>query len=429
MGNLARTRASRLRLLALGCIAAVATSIPARPYGQQSWRRVARAGDRAPAGRQGGGGLTSWTTARLDHFSVDPRTFQQRYFVNTSVWKPGGPVFLCVGGEGPPLDEDVVVSGGLHCGLMVTLAVRHSALIVALEHRYYGQSQPFSDLATENLRFLSSRQALQDIAEFHAHVEATYSLPASTKWITFGGSYPGMLAAWARSKFPHLFHAAVSSSSPVEAILNMQGYNDVTASSLADTLVGGSPECLDAVRTGFASLGKAIGTPAGRRQVETAFNVCGPASSPPILEDPRSRALLTEGAADPLIPQSNDPACTEPVCDIRRQCELLTNQTLGTPLQRLQELNRIARAGECLNANYFEMLDELKDEKLAQDRTDRVWFYQTCSEFAFYQTCDPGKSGTPPALRASCAAAIPFAQSLGRVLSKMWVQASCNEKE
>jgi len=54
-----------------------------------------------------------------------------------------------------------MVTGGLHCALMVHLAEQHSALIVALEHRYYGLSQPFSDLSTPNLRFLSSRQALQ----------------------------------------------------------------------------------------------------------------------------------------------------------------------------------------------------------------------------------------------------------------------------
>lgn len=77
------------------------------------------------------------------------------------------------------------------------------------------------------------------------------------------------------------------------------------------------------------------------------------------------------------------------MCDIRRQCEVLTNTTLGTPFERLVQLNSVARAGACLNANYFEMLDGLKDVSLSEDRTDRVWFYQTCSEFAFYQTCDP----------------------------------------
>lgn len=50
---------------------------------------------------------------RLDHFNwEDTRTFRQRYFVNDQYFKPGsdGPVFLCVGGEGPPLDGMVVVN-------------------------------------------------------------------------------------------------------------------------------------------------------------------------------------------------------------------------------------------------------------------------------------------------------------------------------
>lgn len=38
------------------------------------------------------------------------------------------------------------------------------ANLVALEHRFYGKSQPFTDLKTENLKYLSSEQALSDIA-------------------------------------------------------------------------------------------------------------------------------------------------------------------------------------------------------------------------------------------------------------------------
>jgi hypothetical protein len=127
----------------------------------------------------------------------------------------------------------------------------------------------------------------------------------------------------------------------VEAILNMQGYNDVTGSSLADALVGGSAACLSAVEDAFAELGKKLTTAAGRRQLESDLNVCGAASSPPILEHPPSRALFAEAVADPLIPQSNDPACTYPVCDIRRQCLLLTNVTVGSPYSRLVEVNRL----------------------------------------------------------------------------------------
>ncbi len=53
---------------------------------------------------------------------------------------------------------------------MVVLAQRHRALIVAIEHRYYGLSIPVSDFTTPNLRYLSTYQALEDTALFHAHL-------------------------------------------------------------------------------------------------------------------------------------------------------------------------------------------------------------------------------------------------------------------
>ena len=42
----------------------------------------------------------------------------------------------------------------------------HKALLMSLEHRYYGDSQPFEDWSTPNLKFLTSEQALADIAQF-----------------------------------------------------------------------------------------------------------------------------------------------------------------------------------------------------------------------------------------------------------------------
>ena len=41
-------------------------------------------------------------TQRLDHFNPqNTATFQQRYQTNGTFFKPGGPVFVLLGGEGP----------------------------------------------------------------------------------------------------------------------------------------------------------------------------------------------------------------------------------------------------------------------------------------------------------------------------------------
>lgn len=80
----------------------------------------------------------------------------------------------------------------------------------------------FRDLSTDNLRFLSSRQALADLAHFRTMIAEARGL-TNRKWVAFGGSYPGSLAAWFRLKYPHLVHASVATSAPVYATVNFPG--------------------------------------------------------------------------------------------------------------------------------------------------------------------------------------------------------------
>ena len=137
-----------------------------------------------------------------------------------------------------------------------------------------GPSQPTGDLSLSSLRHLSSSQALADAARFVTHVTREYSLPPNTKWVSFGGSYPGMMAGWLRLKYPHLVHASVASSAPVQASLEMRGYNDVIAASLAEADVGGSAACVRNVRGAFLELSAKLSSSDGRREVEKNFNVC-----------------------------------------------------------------------------------------------------------------------------------------------------------
>ena len=71
-------------------------------------------------------------TQRLDHFDRNLQTtFQQRYFLNDTMFVETAasgvapPVFLCVGGEGPPMDSSVLVASE-HCNDMVELAPKYS---------------------------------------------------------------------------------------------------------------------------------------------------------------------------------------------------------------------------------------------------------------------------------------------------------------
>jgi len=118
----------------------------------------------------------------LDHFdALSTTTFEQRYYVNETFWVADGPVFrmLFLLSSIPLLMSKVYVGGEsaltasrVQSGEIVELAMEHcmcigsdvelssaAALVVALEHRYYGLSHPFSQLTTENLQFLSSQQA------------------------------------------------------------------------------------------------------------------------------------------------------------------------------------------------------------------------------------------------------------------------------
>eukprot|EP00945_MAST-04E_sp_MAST-4E-sp1_P007606 g7606.t1 len=92
------------------------------------------------------------------------------------------------------------------------------ALLVFLEHRYYGTSQPFPN--RENLRYLTIEQALADTTAFLSNKRTVFNNycadSGSCKVILFGGSYGGMLAAWHRLKFPHLTVGALAASAPVD---------------------------------------------------------------------------------------------------------------------------------------------------------------------------------------------------------------------
>ena len=148
-----------------------------------------------PAPRSGYDPTDLYFEQVLDHFNpVDDKTWSQRYWESWDNYDEGGPVFIMIAGEA---EED---PGWLDYGAWYKWAKENGAAMFILEHRYYGQCRPTEDMSTDNMKFLSSRQALEDLAYFITGMNSHHNMTAP--WISFGGSYPGSLSAWARLKFP-----------------------------------------------------------------------------------------------------------------------------------------------------------------------------------------------------------------------------------
>ncbi|PYH94367.1 extracelular serine carboxypeptidase [Aspergillus ellipticus CBS 707.79] len=168
----------------------------------------------------------------VDHFHNESRyephtnaTFDLRYWLDTSYYEPGGPVFVIAAGETDGSDRIPFLSQGI----VTRLASTYKGIGLILEHRYYGESFPFANLTTENIRFLTTEQALADYAYFASNVVfpglGNLDLTAATTpWIAYGGSYAGAFVAFLRKIYPDLYWGAVSSSGVTEAIIDFWEY-------------------------------------------------------------------------------------------------------------------------------------------------------------------------------------------------------------
>jgi thymus-specific serine protease len=330
-------------------------------------------------------------TQKLDHFDrLSTTNFQQRYFVNETFWSGSeskAPVFMCVGGEGPPFDAGVVqIGGSVHCDDMMTLASELGALVFALEHRYYGPSHPNPGekdaFSTENLRFLNTEQAQEDLAAFVHLMNGKYNLNQDNKWVTWGGSYPGMMAGLARLRFPHLIHASVSSSSPLEASLEMPGYNIVVAESISNPDVGGSQACLDIVTNGHVTIKGMLETKEGRDALAAQFNLCDADG----LEKTENQEQFAGDGVVYLPAQGNDPSCTGSLCNIDKICTFLTDPVYTAPIDALAALSQRQNLNQCVSVNY-ELFVRIMSEP---SNPIRSWIWQTCTEWGFYMTCPSG---------------------------------------
>ena len=164
----------------------------------------------------------------------------------------------------------------------------------------------------------------------------------------------------------------------------MEEYNEVVADSMAAVDVGGSQQCLDIIVNGHKEIGEMLKSRSGQFELETLFNVCVPGS----LSNEKNQEQFAGDGVVYLPVQSNDPACTTPLCNIESICSFLTGSQLAeeSDVKKLAELSGAMSGGACKVVSYDAMISGISNPKNPQ----RSWLYQTCTEWGFYQTCPVG---------------------------------------
>ncbi|KAI9080156.1 hypothetical protein K1719_037834 [Acacia pycnantha] len=325
---------------------------------------------------------TYYYTQRLDHFNYLPESyasFHQRYFVNSKYWggaKSGAPIFAYLGAEAP-VDEDIASDGFLKDN-----APNFNALIVYIEHRYYGKSIPFGSWkeAMRNATtrgYFNSAQAIADYAAVILHLKTSLSAQNSPV-IVFGGSYGGMLASWFRLKYPHVALGALASSAPIlyfSGAAPRAGYYYIVTKDFQET----SMSCYQTIRRSWSEIDRVAKKPDGLSILRTMFRTCKKLSHSSELKNYLDSIYASAA-------QYNNPSYypIKAICEaIDEAAKKTSNNILG---QIFEGVVAFMGNKSCYDMNKFNN----------PSQTNIGWNWQTCSEMVMPIGHDKSDSMFPP---------------------------------
>ena len=287
-------------------------------------------------------------------------TFNQRYYIDESYSTSNdSPVFFHICGEASC--EKRALDGAIR-----TYAQKHHAKLIALEHRYYGESLPHPSYSTKNLRHLSTKLALADLAYFQQQISKNQNWTG--KWVAFGGSYAGSLSAYYRLKYPHLVVGALASSAPVMAKENFFEYDAQMTKAVGE-------QCAGKIRQAVTEIEEALSDPVKKEQIKKLF------IANEINNDIDFIYMVADiGAFAVQYGMKND------------FCSALIEST--SPLQGYANY-------ACYLFDHYKMSpasltfesaisENPKDYKPGSG--SRQWLYQSCSEYGYWQNANPDKN-------------------------------------
>lgn len=163
----------------------------------------------------------------LNHSDPSEGTFSQSYWWNTEFWKgPGSPVVFYTPGEVPAWIFTAFLTNRTLAG---QFAQAIGGAVIMMEHRYWGESSPFENLTTKNMRYLTLANSIADTTYFARNVELPFDTNGSSNapgvpWVMSGDSYSGALAAFVEHLDPGTFWAYHATSAALQFIEDFWQY-------------------------------------------------------------------------------------------------------------------------------------------------------------------------------------------------------------
>lgn len=307
--------------------------------------------------------------------AADMETFPMRYYYNEEFARGGEDVVVFVGGAWP------ISPAWARAGLAHELADWLGAGLFYTEHRYYGQTRPANDTSTPDLRFLNVDQALGDLAEFISYVKSDRFESGKYRKgsvVLIGCSYAGSVATWMRLAYPHLVDAVFSDSGPLLAQEDFSEHLEAVTEVLRSE---GGEACVASVAEAVEQVIALLASANGPQQVSQMFNTCTTISS----ESPLDVAtFFWRGVTDSFVRlvTSATPG------DVTNACRVLTDPNVAVASQRLANwVTAQPWNGPCIETRYAQFVASHTDTSYDSPNVImRLWTYQTCVEFGWYQT-------------------------------------------
>lgn len=184
------------------------------------------------------------------------------------------------------------------------------------------------------------------------------------------------MVAWMRKKYPHLITGAWASSAPLNAKLDFYEYKEVMTNSIRRL---GGDDCSAILEGAFVEMENLI-LIENTSRIDGAFELCDP------LDITNDAAHLLYELSDIVagLIQGHRPGSIERACDFMREVK---SDSARDDLDAFAAWVRRSESS-CLNMSYAHAVEKFRNTDWSHEANYqmRQWTYQTCTEYAWFQT-------------------------------------------